>query len=380
MTIRVIQWASGNVGRHAAAAVARRRGMKLVGMYVYSPAKDGMDAGLIAGVGPLGVRATTDAERIVALDADVVIHAPLPSLVYGRDPLADLEVICRLLASGKNVVSTVGYMYPKVHGARVVRKLTLACRKGGVSFHSTGLNPGWMGDLLPLSMTALSGRIDLIQVREISNFQYYPSPEIMFEMMGFGKTETRFRRDAARYGHWLTGLFRESVQMVADGLGLALDRITHRTTRVLATEDFETAAGTVRTGTVAGQRWEWSGVAGRRKRIVHETVWRMHEAVAPEWPTGNHSITISGEPNMRIDLAPNWIDGGLLSTAMHAVNAVPLVCAASPGICTPLDLPRITGRGLFAWSGRSRSPATGPHRSAARTRSRPAATRRRIDE
>jgi hypothetical protein len=347
MALRVIQWASGNVGRHSVAAIARRPDLRLVGMYVYDPAKDGRDAGEIAGIGPLGVKATSDVERLLALEADAVVHAPLPSLVYGDDPQADVDTICRLLASGKSVITTVGYLYPKAHGAALVRRLQAACRKGQSTFHSTGLNPGWMGDLLPLAMSALSQRIDQIHVREISNFQYYPSPEIMFDMMGFGSTPAQFRKRAARYAHWLNGLFRESVMMVADGLGLALDAISARTERALAERDLETAAGVVRRGTIAGQRWEWAGRAGRRKAIVHETIWRMHDTVAPEWPRGNHVVAIDGAPNMRIELAPDWIDGGLISTAMHAVNAVPVVCAAEPGIRTLLDLPSISGRGAF---------------------------------
>lgn len=347
MALRVIQWASGNVGRHAVAAIASRPDLKLVGLYVYGADKHGRDAGEIAGVGRLGVKATTNVEELLALDADVVVHAPLPSLVYGDDPHADVRTICRLLESGKNVITTVGYLYPKAHGPALVRRLQAACRKGNASFHSTGLNPGWMGDLLPLAMSSLSSRIEQIYVREISNFQYYPSPEIMFGMMGFGSTPAQFRRRVARYAHWLNGLFRESVMLVADGLGVKLDGISAQTRRMLAETDLSTAAGIVRKGTIAGQRWEWAGRIGRRKAIVHETVWRMHASVAPDWPQGNHTIAITGEPNMRIELQPNWIDGGLLSTALHAVNAIPLVCAAAPGIQTLLDLPSITGKGAF---------------------------------
>ena len=346
MGYKVIQWSSGNVGKHAIEAVAERKNMKLAGLYVYSDEKSGQDAGTIAGIGKLGVPATNDVEKILKTKADVVIHSPLPSLVYGDDLNADLDVFCKLLASGKSVITTVGYMYPKVHGPAVVRRLNDACKKGNSTFHSTGLNPGWIGDVLPLTMSSLSHRIDQIVVQEISNFQYYPSPEIMFDMMGFGKTNAQFRKDAARYMNWLTGLFRENIQMIADGLDLKLDKITDKTTRVLATKNLKTAAGTVKKGTVAGQRWEWAGMVGRKKLIVHETIWRMHEDVAKDWPQGNHSIAISGAPNMRIELAPDWIDGGLISTAMHAVNAVPYVCDAEPGIKTLLDLPWMMGKGL----------------------------------
>ena len=353
MTYKVIQWATGNVGRHALRAVAGRSDMKLVGLYAVSADKAGVDAGTLAGIDPLGITATNSIDEIVTMDADVVLHTALPSLVYGDDLIADVDNFCALLASGKNVITTVGYMYPKVYGPQFNQRLQRACRRGGSTFHSTGLNPGWLGDVLPLTMSALSQRIEQIHVREISNFQGYPSPEIMFGMMGFGKTPAQFKKDAERYTFWLSGLFRENVQMIADGLGLKLDAIKDKTTHVLATADLSTAAGIVRSGTVAGQRWEWAGLAGGRKVIVHETVWRMHHIVAPEWPTGDHSVTITGEPRMHITFDAAWISDGLLGTAMHAVNAVPYVCAAPAGVKTLLDLPWIMGRGTVQTGART---------------------------
>lgn len=345
MTYKVIQWSSGNVGKHAMRAVAERADMKLVGMYVFSDEKAGKDAGEIAGIGKVGVKATNDIEKIVAMDADVVIHTALPSLVYGADPMADIDLFCRLLASGKDVITTVGYMYPKVYGPKLNKRLEEACRRGGSTFHSTGLNPGWLGDLLPMTMTALSRRVDKIYVREISNFQHYPSPEIMFDMMGFSKTPAQFKKDAERYSFWLSGLFRENIQMIADALGVKLDDIRENTVRELAEADLETASGIVRKGTVAGQHWTWAGVAGGADVIVHETVWRIHESVAPEWPTGDHSVTIEGEPRMHVNFGAQWISDGLQGTAMHAVNAVPYVCDAPSGVKTFLDLPWIIGKG-----------------------------------
>ena len=348
MTYRVIQWASGNVGKHALRAVAERPELKLVGMYVVSAGKAGLDAGAIAGISKLGVKATSSVDDIIAMDADVVLHTSLPSLVYGDDLIADVDNFCALLASGKNVITTVGYMYPKVYGPQFNQRLQKACRRGGSTFHSTGLNPGWLGDVLPLTMTALSKRVEQIYVREISNFQGYPSPEIMFDMMGFGKTPAQFKKDAERYAFWLSGLFRENVQMIADGLGLKLDAIKDKTTRELATEDLITAAGVVKKGTVAGQHWEWAGMSLGKKVIVHETVWRMHDTVAPDWPTGDHSVTIEGEPRMHVNFDAQWISDGLLGTAMHAVNAIPYVCDAPAGIKTLLDLPWMVGRGTMS--------------------------------
>ncbi len=113
----------------------------------------------------------------------------------------------------------------------------------------------------------------------------------------------------------------------------------------LAQKDIKVAAGTLQKGSVAGQRWEWAGIVNKKKIIVHETVWRMHDTVGDKWPRGNHSITIDGSPDMFLDFGPTWNNDLLLSTAAHAVNAVPYVCDSPSGVRTLLDLPMIMARG-----------------------------------
>jgi 2,4-diaminopentanoate dehydrogenase len=108
MTYRVFQWASGTVGRHAANACLDRDSLALVGLHSFSAAKIGKDVGEILVRAPTGVRVTGGIDAVLASDADVVIHTPLPSLVYGDDPDRDVADICRLLASGKNVITAVG--------------------------------------------------------------------------------------------------------------------------------------------------------------------------------------------------------------------------------------------------------------------------------
>ena len=345
MGIRVVQWGSGNVGRSAIATVAARPGLEVAGLLVSNPDKVGRDAGTIAGIEPLGVIATDDVDEILALDADVVLHMPLPSLVYGDNPGADLDNFCRLLASGKHVITTVGYMYPKVYGAEVMDRLAEACAAGGVTFHGTGANPGWFGDLLPLMMSGLSLRIDQIAVQEISSFQYYPSPEIMFEMMNFGRTPEEFEERAVRHRTWLDGLFTEAVQMVADGIDAHVDEVTSDMETWIATDDLPTAAGTIAAGTVAGQHWQWKAMVDGRALVHQETVWRMHRDAAPDWPIGDWSIRITGDPEMHVTLPHSWNRDVLGSTAAHAINAIPYVVAAGVGVKTFLDLPMIAGRG-----------------------------------
>jgi hypothetical protein len=348
MAIRLIQWGSGNVGQHAIRTVAANPDMELVGMMVTDPGKVGRDIGDIAGIADVDVVATDDLDEILSLEADVVLHMPLPSLVYGDDPGADMDNFCRLLASGKHVVTTVGYMYPQVYGDAVMDRLTAACEAGGSTFHGTGANPGWFGDLLPLLMSGLSLRIDRIEVQEISNFQRYPSPEIMFEMMNFGSTPEAFEAAAVRHRGWLDGLFTEAVEMVATGLGLTTTATNSQMETWITDVALDTAAGRVNAGTVAGQRFRWEAMVGDIPVVSQETVWRMHEHAAPEWPVGDWSVRILGEPEMYIDLKHGWNRNVLASTAAHAINAVPYLLDSEPGVVTFLDLPVVAGRGALA--------------------------------
>lgn len=341
MAYKVFQWASGRIGKHTARVSVERDSLDLVGMHVYSADKVGRDIGELVGIDNLGIGATNDIEAVKDSDADVVIHTPLPSLIYGDNPDQDLDDFCELLAAGKNVITIVGYMYPKVHGESVVNRLEEACRAGNSSFHSTGLNPGWMGDLIPLTISSLCEKVDHVLVLEVSSFEGYGSPEIMFDSMGFGATPEEFKEKNKRQKVWLDGLFSESVQMVADGMGLGVTEVVSSLEIEFAETDLEVAAGTVRKGTVAAQHWRWSGLADGKEVIAHETVWRIHPDVAPGWATGNNWIRFKGKPDINMEIESNFafIGDSMLATGMHAVNAIPYVVDAEPGIKTFLDLP-----------------------------------------
>jgi len=341
MTYKVFQWASGTVGKHTARVAHERASLELVGMHVYSASKAGKDVGELVGIDDVGVVASTDIDVVKRSDADVVIHTPLPSLIYGDNENQDLDDFCELLAAGKNVITVVGYMYPQVYGKEVVDRLNAACQQGNSTFHSTGLNPGWMGDLLPLTMSSLCERVDHVHVLEVSRFDTYPSPEIMFDSMGFNSTPEEFKVKNKRQKKWLDGLFSESVQMVADGMGLGVTEVTSSLEIELAETDLEVAAGTVKKGTVAGQHWRWSGLKEGIEVIAHETVWRIHPDVAPGWATGNNWIRFKGRPTINFEIESDFrfMDDGMLATGMHAMNAIPYVVDAEPGIKTFLDLP-----------------------------------------
>src|SRR5204862_2810991 len=103
MTYRVVQWATGLVGKESIKGVLAHPELELVGCWVHSPDKSGRDVGDVVGVAPIGVTATNDVDALLTLQADCVIYAPM---------LADHAVVEQILRSGKNVVTPLGWWYP----------------------------------------------------------------------------------------------------------------------------------------------------------------------------------------------------------------------------------------------------------------------------
>jgi 4-hydroxy-tetrahydrodipicolinate reductase len=351
---RVIQWSTGNVGRYALRAILGHPELELVGVFVHGAAKAGRDAGELAGQAPVGVTATNDAEALLALDADCVCY----TATADRRPFEAVADMCRILASGKNVVSSsvVGLVHPATLHPRITEQLEEACRKGATSFFTSGIDPGFANDLLPLVLTGLCERWEEVRVQEIINYATYDQPEVLFETMGFGKpldhTPLILMPGALRFG------WGGTVRLLAEGLGVELDEIREVHERRPATRPIRIGSQQIEPGTTAALRFELQGVVRGSPAIVVEHVTRLDDELAPEWPTGNGSyrVLIRGTPGMRCEFE-FWDEhgdhavGGVVLTATRLVNAIPAVCEARPGLLSALDLPLITGRGLL------RSPA-----------------------
>lgn len=347
--LRVIQWATGNVGKHAVAAVHEHPELELVGARVYDEAKVGRDIGEVCGLGEIGVVATADTDEILALDADCVLY-----MAEGEwNPPAALDDVCRLLSSGKNVVSTAvtAWIYPKSAGDDLVQRLEQACREGGTSFHATGIQPGWAAEVLPLTMSGLFRRIESLRVQELMDYTTYNVPFVLFDVMGFGKApDERVPMDDPAVGALP---FKAPLMLVADGLGATIDDFVWE--RSVATTDapIEIQAGRIEAGTVSAQRFSYTAVIGGRPALTVEHITRIGAEQAPDWPNGRGwKVTVQGQPSMVLEsrIAINGeddTDQGCLGTAMHAIHAIAPVCAAAPGIRTFLDLPTIVGRGVL---------------------------------
>ncbi|MFY1621251.1 hypothetical protein, partial [Micromonospora sp. WMMD736] len=188
--LRVIQWGTGAVGREVLEAVLGRDDLSLVGVKVYSDDKDGADAGTLAGRGPVGVAATTDTDEILALDADCVVYTPRNT---------DLDDVCALLASGKNVVTTAFLFHPERRPAADRDRLLAACRQGSATVHGSGLNPGNVSGALPLALSGMSRTIEKVTLQERADWSVYDSTAITFDNMSFGRPPAEISPTATEF-------------------------------------------------------------------------------------------------------------------------------------------------------------------------------------
>lgn len=353
MTYRVVQWSTGNVGRHTIAGIDARPDLELVGVWVSSDAKVGVDAGELAGLGrELGVTATNDADALLALKPDCIVHTAMADhrLFEAIDDLA------RFLRAGIDVVSSgpVFLQFPEgAVGPELSDPVRKAAAEGGASLWVNGVDPGFANDILPLTLTGISERIDEVRCVEVLNYATYNQPMVLFDIMGFGGSmdEVPFILSPGV----LTTAWGSVVSQIAAGLDVELDGIEEWHERVAAPEAFDVDAGRIEAGTTAGMHFEVRGMKDGRPVVVLEHATRLRDDLAPDWPqpagAGCYRVIVSGEPNYTLDLQLLGTDGdhntaGLKATAMRLVNAVPAVVAAPPGLLTALDLPLITGRGL----------------------------------
>ena len=230
--LRVVQWATGNIGTRSLRAVIEHPGLELVGLHVHTEDKVGRDAGDLAGTDPTGVLATGSIEDVLALGADCVLYMPQG---------CDLDAVCRLLASGANIVTTRGeFLRPASMDPDERRRVEDACAAGGTSIHSTGSSPGFISEALPIVLLTMQRRLDRLLIDEFADMSSRNSPEMLFDLMAFGGDPAAF--DARRFGH-LAHAFGPSLSALADAIGLPLDAIESGGEVAVAAHDVEIAAG-----------------------------------------------------------------------------------------------------------------------------------------
>jgi len=350
--LRVIQWATGNAGSRALRGILRHPDLELVGVHAHSPAKVGVDAARLCGLDePTGVLATNDADALLGMDADCVCY-----MAQGESRVrATIDDLCRILESGKDVVNTaiVSLVYPPFASPKLRDRLEAACAKGGTTFFTSGFDPGWSGDLIPLALAACCERVDSVRVSELMDYSTYADPDFTGVYFGFGRP-LEFPAPLLQPGV-IKGGWGGMVLLLADAFGIPLDEIREEHERLPAPETFETAMGKIEKGTCAGVRFEVQGIVAGKPALIATHVNRLRDDIGPHWDRlsgakrSGYKIEVKGSPSFVCEIEPVGEDGdhntaGITGTAMRVVNAIPTVCDAAPGVVSILDLPIFTAR------------------------------------
>lgn len=353
--LRVVQFSTGNVGRHALQAIIERPGLELVGVHASAPSKVGRDAAELCGLAePTGVVATDNLDTLLALEADCVVYT---SQAETR-PNEAIEEISAFLAAGTHVVGTslVWLVYPPHADSWITDPLTAACNEGNSSMYVNGIDPGFSGDLLPLSALSLSTRATQILVQEICDYGTYDDADFTGVSFGFGTRPDHV--PMLFLPGVLASIWGGPVQLLADCLAVELDDIRERYETWTATEPIDCTMMRVEPGEVAAVRFAVEGIVDGQPAIVMEHVNRLTSAASPDWPfppegrPGVHRVQVDGSPGIEINthVGGDGVDhneAGVIATAAKAVNAIEAVCAAPAGLLSVIDLPVAQARNLM---------------------------------
>jgi hypothetical protein len=334
---KVIQWATGNIGSRALRRVIEHPQMDLVGLWVSSADKAGKDAGDLCGLPTTGILATNSAEDMIALDADCVL--------YMRQG-TDVDEVCKLLASGKNVVTTRGdFHHPRSMNPDIRAKIEAACAAGQTSIYSTGSSPGFITEALALPLLSMVRQHECLTIDEYADMSSRNSPDMIFNIMGFGVSPGQFDQGKIDY---VKHDFAGSLGQIADAIGLPCDEWDATGEMAASLNDKEIAAGKIEAGTVGAMRITITGKHQGRAVLRFRANWYCSDDIAEDWGLRASGWRVRTEGDTPIEVNITFpvatedyaaFTPGL--TAHRPVNAIPVVCAAAPGIRTTADMPQV---------------------------------------
>jgi 2,4-diaminopentanoate dehydrogenase len=309
-----------------------------------------MDVGTLCGVAPVGLAASRDARAVLSREAHAVAYFG-PTAQFLAENLSNLTLAMEM---GKDVVSTsmTPLVYPKECPTAIAGTLQEVCRRTGRTCFTTGIDPGFANDLLPMTLMGVCGRVDRLRVQEILDYSSYAGD---YKPMGLGQP-MEYRAileepEVLQFGWGMT------VPMIADAMGVRLERIDSTWEKWATPEEIRYEHGVILAGCCAAIRFEIRGWVAGEPRIVLEHCNRVTKAAAPHWPKGKmyehdvYRVIVEGEPCIEQETAlrdaatRDANRAGCLATGMRAVHAIPAVCAAGPGLISTLDLPLIPGFG-----------------------------------
>jgi hypothetical protein len=332
MSVRVLHVGVGPIGAGIVRQVSERRGLKIVGAVDIDPGKVGRDLGEVVGLDrKLGVTIHADlAATLKASVPDVVMLCTSSTL---RAVAPQIDAILR--AKTPLVSTTEELAFPWYSQRRLAASIDAAAKKAKVAVLGTGVNPGFVMDALAIMLTGVCARVDRVTVNRIQDARIRRLP--FQQKIGAGLTAdefaTRVRQKTVRH----VGL-TESIAMIAAAMRWKLDRVTDEIEPKIADARVSSEFLTVEPGFVCGLVQNGIGYVGGAPIV------RLHMEAYLGAPESYDSTEIDGVPNLAMKIA-----GGVhgdIATASIAVNSIPAVLEAPPGLHTMRSLP------IPSWFGR----------------------------
>ena len=347
---RVIQFSTGNVGRHSLPAIIGRPDLELVGVHASSPDKVGKDAAELCELSePTGITATNDIDALLALNADCVVYTAQAE----TRPMEAIDEMSRFLCAGVNVVATslVWLVAPRYVDDWLRVPLEEACKAGNASLYVNGVDPGYSGDTEVYAALSLVTRARSVTVQEIFDYANYDDFDFTGKAMGFGMSADSQETPMLFLPGVVTSMWGGPVRNLADHLGIELDELRQRTEPWYAAERIDCVMMTVEPGQMAAARFAVEGLRDGEPVITMEHINRLTSASAPEWDyppdnhIGVHRVVVEGEPRVEINThlshpQHDATDAGCISTAGRVVNVIDWVCRAPAGLVSVEDIPQ----------------------------------------
>lgn len=341
--LRVVQWATGNIGLRSLREIIRDPNMELVGVYTYDPGKVGKDAGTLCGEAPVGVQLTNNASAIHALKADCVVYMPR---------VINIDDLLTFAEAGTNIVSICMELFDAASGLNAAdrERLQAACERSGASVYGTGSSPGFISDILPYALLSVQRRVEAFRIEEFGNMSQRDSAVMLFEQIGFGKP-----MDPAAYPTPRLTSAPTAFAAIARSAGWQIDEWTRVTDFAPSRSHTKLLAGEIAAGTVGARRLVICGYSQGIERIRFSQYMYVTQDLDADWNLADTGwrVQICGDTPMDIEVKfPVDVEGlaeytpGL--TAYPPVNAVPFVCAARAGLLHTSDLPPLVPAGLAA--------------------------------
>lgn len=351
---RVLVWGPGGLGRVAIKEIALKEEFELAGLLAFSEHKRGRDAGELAGIEPLGVRAVVSLDEALAIDCDCVLH-----LTRDHGRYESLDGILAFLRAGRNVVTVHPYHHSAVlpetsAPAGTAEMIAEACAEGGTTFHATGIHPEMICNRMAATLTGLTNDVQSVKVFENWDQSQYNKKTL--SVIGFGRPpeEMEARPAVARMTN---NYCLQNLHGMSRALGVQLERteIHHDyapaprdlTFPLSQGETFEVAAGTVGrlTHTLHGFRraddeqpfvtLEVNWMLGREDMVPKGMPKDVYYVVEVEGrPSLSMGITLQSsiaKQQQLMDPDDKSSEPGYWSTIAPVLQAVPIVCAAAPG-------------------------------------------------